>query len=1425
MPAPWSRVAISLFRGAVLAPCRFFAALLLLVLPCAAFAQIHGPNPPIPTPEPFYHPSSESAQSACLAALPTTCLNSCLEHDGNHGTAYGPPGDTRSWGLSRFCPAFTYYWREYFYPVPACEAGQTFEPPYPGTCVGGSGPTSNKKLGCSGSGVGNPCDAATGNKYQVESDYRSGDELLTFARHYNSQFEADVGLGMGWTSTFHRQLEIDGTDIIISQTTGRSEPFTCTGSGPCSGDPDTKLLLDQDATGYTLTLADSASERYDLNGRLVAETDRAGKTTTYGYDANGDLETITGPFGHALTLIHDANGWLATLIDPAGGVYAYGYDVNGNLTQVTYPDTTVRIYHYEDTAYPNHLTGITDENGDRFATYAYDANGNAISTEHAGGQERFTLAYDSDTQTTVTDAGTQQVMTFGDNLGVRNLLTNINQTDGKGATQIFDANNNLTRRIDEEGRITDFAYNADNQRISMTEAVGTSEQRTTNFTYVSDDIDLPTVVSMPSVVTGQKQVTTTYDANNNPIQITQSGFAPAGTPVSRTITLQYNSLGQVAQIDGSRTDVSDVITLIYYDCNTGIECGQLQSVTNALGHITTFDTYDAHGRVTQLTDPNGVVTTFTYDPRGRVLTQTQTPPTGPVRITATSYDNAGLLTSTMMPDGITLNYSYDAAHNLIAIQDNLGNLIEYTYDLKGNRTQEQTKDPGGTLVRDIQTGYDIRNRVESINAAGSLTQLVNDAVGNLTSQTDPNANPPKAHTYDPLDRLSETMDALSGMTSYDYDVNDQLVQVTTPNNASTQYIYDDWGNLLKEISPDRGTLTFGYNDAGNVISQIDARGVKVSYSYDALNRLTFIHYPDSTEDVTFTYDVQGCTSTGGAGCAGAADACANGVGRLCVIQDESGTTTLAYDPFGNVTQHDKTELGITYTTEYTYDLDDRITSITYPDGRIVTYTRDALGRITDVSMTVNGAATNLVNSLTYRADGLLTGQTFGNGIAETRDYDLQGRLLTQTIGAVDTRIYTYDANSNVTAFTGNAASTSYGYDALDRLTEDTASLSTSSFTYDANGNRLTRVQDGKTLTYNYEPNTNRLDQVHTATEPKDVVLDAAGNTLSDRNTKRTFTYDNAGRMDQFFKQGLLKATYTYNAQGQRTRKVKVNNKGKIKTFVYHYDLLGNLIAETREDGSVRRVYVWVDNRPLAQIKHKRNANEDILSYLHTDHLNTPRIATNNTQTVVWRWESRAFGNFKIEKDPDRDGTNVNVRLRFPGQFKDGESGLYYNWNRYYDPGKGRYITSDPIGVLGILSGGAYTLSKDQTQIPLLATLGQSRIPNELLTFTRSLNVYGYVDGNPLRYFDPMGLDRYDICRDFGPLGEAVCKGCVGAVCGIPGVDRICCKVDFDGCIGESGGDRAKMQECAAKFNACTLKKPKKLPSKPNSGCGDDGGCI
>ncbi len=170
-------------------------------------------------------------------------------------------------------------------------------------------------------------------------DRGEGLHFSGFTRSYNSRFTQDVGLGFGWTSSFHARLEISSTtSLLVRQGTGRGERFTKDASGAWKGDADTKLALTQDASGYTLTMNTGEVERYDIAGRLVAQTDPSGKTTSYASDANGRLITITGPFGHTVSFAYDATGHLSSMTDPVGASYAYSYDANNNLVRVTYPD-------------------------------------------------------------------------------------------------------------------------------------------------------------------------------------------------------------------------------------------------------------------------------------------------------------------------------------------------------------------------------------------------------------------------------------------------------------------------------------------------------------------------------------------------------------------------------------------------------------------------------------------------------------------------------------------------------------------------------------------------------------------------------------------------------------------------------------------------------------------------------------------------------------------------------------------------------------------------------------------------------------------------------------------------------------------------------------------------------------------------------
>jgi RHS repeat-associated protein len=122
-----------------------------------------------------------------------------------------------------------------------------------------------------------------------------------------------------------------------------------------------------------------------------------------------------------------------------------------------------------------------------------------------------------------------------------------------------------------------------------------------------------------------------------------------------------------------------------------------------------------------------------------------------------------------------------------------------------------------------------------------------------------------------------------------------------------------------------------------------------------------------------------------------------------------------------------------------------------------------------------------------------------------------------------------------------------------------------------------------------------------------------------------------------------------------------------------YDATGQLLQEI----------VWLGDLPVAALKPTTpaSATTDIY-YIHADHLGTPRKITRpGDNKVLWTWESEAFGNSLPDQNPSGLGAFV-FNLRFPGQYYDVETGLFYNYFRDYDPGTGRYIESDPIGLAG-----------------------------------------------------------------------------------------------------------------------------------------------
>ena len=1013
---------------------------------------------------------------------------------------------------------------------------------------------------------GNPCDPATGNKIQVETDYAgSGPFPLRFVRTYNWLSKGlAANLGPNWRHNYDRRLLVNGaTDAVaVFRDDGAVTKFQPAGANWVSDADVTDRLEALPGGQWKLTTPDGdITEIYDAAGKLLEIADRAGVRQTLSYFSTGPntgmLKQVADHFGRTLRFAYNPRNYLSSMTDPDGRVTQYEYDSGVRLTTVTYPATNgpapTRTYLYEDPDLQYALTGIEDENGGRFATFAY-SGGRAVESKHAGDAGRIQLSYPSASQTAVTThvasgVSATRTYTFDTIFGVKR-RTSISgpacPTCGPKAETFDSASGFRTSSTDWNGNTTCFKYDAQGHELvrgegltgacatdlsTWTPAGGTVERKTTTEWHP--------VFRLASRVCEPKRITTLgYDDKGNLTSRSEQptadeqgaqgcGAAPAGSARTWTYRYTYGAADPAVVIqvvvDGPRTDVADVTTYAYEEST-----GNLLSITNALGQQTTFGSYDAHGKPLSIVDPNGVATTLVYDARQRLTSRSVGG-----ELTAYEYDGVGQVTRVTLPDGSFLVYSYDAAHRRTGIADALGNRITYTLDLAGNRIREDIYDPANALAQTRSRVYSNLNRLEQeiggANPAAQISRYAYDNQGNLTAITDP-LNRVTLSAYDALNRLRQVTDPAAGVTGYGYDGRDQLISVTDPRRNTTGYARDGLGNLTQQLSPDTGPTTNIQDAAGNTVTSTDAKGQSTSYAYDALNRVTRIVYSQAKgtqlKQVDYGYD-QGTS----------------GIGRLTSITETAAagsvlqTTTYGYDQRGRVVSEARAIGGTTHTTRYVYDAAGRITGVSYPSGRTLAYGLDPLGRVNRVETTGGGTAQVVVQDVAYYPTGIVRGFTFGNLEGYARNIDLDGRIASHSLGA-QTKNLTFDAASRVTRVEQQgvpASFAAYGYDALDRLTSAVLPTSTYSFGYDAVGNRVSKFSDAGTDTYGYPPTSNRLASIAGAST-RTYTHDANGAILADG--VNAFDYDARGRLASS-SSGAGGTTYQVNALGQRVRKSSI----------------------------------------------------------------------------------------------------------------------------------------------------------------------------------------------------------------------------------------------------------------------------------------------
>ncbi|SFW27696.1 RHS repeat-associated core domain-containing protein [Luteibacter sp. UNCMF366Tsu5.1] len=1227
-----------------------------------------------------------------------------------------------------------------------------------GGCDGGEGGCPAGPADAGAPTAGDPVNTATGNKYVEEPDY-TDDPWLTFRRFYNSDPAASSSaIGVRWSHSFNRRLDrtllFNGASTItVYRPTGLRELFHKNGTAGWTASSDNPDILTEsvdtegNTTGYALWIAAIRhTETYATDGRLLSIKDNTGQIATLTYSDSSTpravapqsnlLLSVTAPSGRTLSFIYDESSRIHQITLPDGNVLTYDYDHPGNLSVVTYPEGHQRQYVYNEqsltggTNLPAVMTGMIDENGVRLETTSYDENGRATSTESAGGAGRIAIRYNADGSSDVTyPLGGVSHQGYTKVLGLMR-IANLDKPCGecglRYGSRTYDANGYPATVTDFLGRVSNRTYDANGLLAQQVDGQGSSDQRTIDTTWnAALRVPLLRTVKDASGAVLRKEGWA-YNASGqvtaqcliDPIKAPSytcaaSGTAPAGvrrtvntycTTVSSTCPL----LGLLLQVDGPRTDVTDTLNYAWYEqadesgCGTlGGPChhvGDLKTVTDGAGLVTTYVSYDKAGRLTRQKAPNGVLTDYTYTPRGWLATttvraQASGAPSASDATTTVGYNPDGTVHQVTDPDGVVTTYTFDAAHRLTDITDGQGRRYHYTLDAAGNRTQEQVITAAGTVVRRTSQAF---------NALGQLTAITDglnrtvfsatyadsyDADGNLIHSQD-GLGLQRKQVFDGLNRLVSTLRNYQGTDNatkdaqsvISFDALDRITGFSDPDGLNTTYDIDALGNVPGLHSPDTGTTIRTFDVAGNPTTSTDAAGISSTSTFDANNRLLSTSYADTTLNVQYKYDeadtVTGCTGN-------------LAKGHLTRIVEGNSGIVFCYDVHGNVVRKQQTVGTTPTTTTYAWTRGNRLNSVTTPSGTLITYTRDSIGNITSVTATPQGGpAATIVSNVVYRSFGPVASYKLGDGQTVTITHDVSGALTDISATAFSLHL-NRDVLGNITSI-GNTsgvptATETYSYDPLYRLTgvKNPAGTAIEAYTYNKTGDRLSKTSPGiLTGAYSYATGTHHLTGIGATTRQ----VDARGNTTASTlaSGAYTFGYNQRNRLASVQKDDTTVGTYVLNALGQRIQKVA----GGVATR-FDYNESSQLLSEST--GSSTRDYVWLGDLPVGIVD--RAGTAATVAFIHADGLGTPRVVTNATGTMLWQWPyaSNPFG----ETSPTSASGYV-LNLRFPGQYFDAESGLNYNVNRDYEAASGRYLKSDPIGLRGGASTYVYAMSRPLT---------------------------------------------------------------------------------------------------------------------------------
>ncbi|MDR0457757.1 MAG: hypothetical protein LBH10_01815 [Burkholderiaceae bacterium] len=1011
--------------------------------------------------------------------------------------------------------------------------------------------------------------------------------------------------------------------------------------------------------------------------------------------------------------------FLSRIVDPYGNTLTLNYDASLRLTSVQDAIGQSTTFTYGNTANTWLITTITDPFG-RTAQLAYDSTGRLASITDAVG---ITSSFDyngtsADISALHTPYGTTS---FASTTADASRSLTITDPLGNASRTEFDAS--VTTLPDDPPPAASWADGNQGYRNTFYWDGEANARAPGDYTQAHIWHWLSSAASNPVVSdalesekqpldsrvwyfrNGQSSSNFLSGAQNNApnqiarllpngaTQLTQMAYAASGNP-----TLNIDPLGRQVQTA--------------YD-SAGIDVTAIQRKTAAGADTLAQFTYGAtpHRPVTY-TDAAGQVWRMSYNAQGQLLTVTD--PLG--NTTTNHYNTQGYLMFTLDALGqvVQTGYTYDNVGRVASITDSQGRTLNYQYDNLDRLTSINYFD--GTSQTYTYTNLDLTAVKDRL---GQVTRYGYDANRNLISVTDPAGH----------------------VTQYGYDRANRLISQTDANGSVTQWQRDIQGRVVAKIYPDNTQTTYAYDSAGRQSTRTDALGQTRQNAYAADGQLTGISYANAvnpTPAVTWQWDAY--------------------YPRITQMSDGAGITNYGYTPAGqNGAGQIQSEASAQGNIAYSYDALGRMASRTV-NGKQDSWSYDVLGRVSGETNDLGQWQTSYLGqanqpaSLTLQAPGAQVNPAlqllYSYGSATSGISNMGDRWLKSLTWQHASNIWTFNyqsddlgrITSSQDAITPSPTvltegQQNYTYDSANRLTASQGQARQESYTTDPAGN-LTG-QSIATLTqpaaWTWQSQTNANNQNTVALQMQTYsdgsgggsqylpAYDANGQMLSDATSMLPPSHSNT-RDTQWDAAGNL-IHITDNVTGHITdisydgwgRRVQMQEKANIEAAtatITHYQWCGEKICQKLDqDGHVITEYFDQGEIHANDNSNLDGTNTGINLLYQKDQLGSIRGVMTPDGLQQGSRTYTAYGQTDQSSGMQPDKGYAGMFLH--------DSGLYLTWHRAYDPLSGRWLSHDPIGEEG------------------------------------GVNLYQYVNGDPVNYMDPFGLVQWNGTVISGGLTELV----------------------------------------------------------------------